>query len=932
MSGNGEKSFEKGEEVTHSAHGLSQVIADMQDGRVLVKVYGDSEDEDRDMIVSANELRAVEEVDAPATVAVASEKPVLPATAVAPMPQPDDPIDILVKYGIPGTPLRGKAPFLTAWQNCATTDEAQMRAWSRIPGVTGFGGVAKAEIGGFWVLETDSTDVAKRFKDATGETLPNDGLVTRSRQGGHRWFKQTAESIAMGNIPQGEVIGQDFSARVHNQQCVMPGSWHPLGGSYSMAHDAAPKDASTTLINWLKSQEVGAEAAAASVKSMKAKTETTETNVPTPSSEPVTEEEWASSESFRSRICSDEVFRKPGRNNTLSSYCFLRWVNEGCTAEELEADAREFNAVRLVPPLDRDEVTATVNGKLKLAQKGSEVKIAGAVVEKVRTAPVFIPPPTVEQVTQQKYEQGVQENADKADKIMDDLQKAYDDADLDAEPADESEANPYPMEAWAGTPIGQFADIATKDNFIPKEYFVNALVTVLGSICSKRIKAAHNSKQMVNLYTLLLSEDGGGGKNTAIDWSTALFPKKSELVRKPEGSKAGTGIVPKVKNVGTYLSSFASERGALNAFEMNDTVLQVYSEFTTLLEKTGINGSGAAFKDTIMNMYDAPTIVWSEKSDTDKKTKNRTFPDAVYNSIMAATTKDKWDEAGGLTSDKTFIERLNIIAVDKVKPVGILTYPEEELKKVRKVLLAYVGWLETRPMIWHFTPEAKEVFDTWFAAVLLRKEADQEAGVAGVTESYGRINTYCLRFISHLALWLAPTPKVLETLMQKQLEDCSIPQVFDEETGEVAEFGDDKPNDLTWEVEVTPEIVRRAILIAEYQIKARKQNLPADLDGADSLCENRVIKWATKLRSTTIGVLYKRGGLSKWGIGRALRAVSNVEKLGYIKTVANPRGSREMETKVIWWGDGTKQHKWVEGRGGKRAGAGRKPTTAVTKG
>jgi len=61
-----------------------------------------------------------------------------------------DPISVLTKYGMPGTPLRGKAPFLQGWQNSASKDAAQLE-----PGndscVTGFGGVAKAK---WWILGT----------------------------------------------------------------------------------------------------------------------------------------------------------------------------------------------------------------------------------------------------------------------------------------------------------------------------------------------------------------------------------------------------------------------------------------------------------------------------------------------------------------------------------------------------------------------------------------------------------------------------------------------------------------------------------------------------------------------------------------------------------------------------------------------------------
>src|SRR5205823_2423661 len=83
-------------------------------------------------------------------------------------------------------------------------------------------------------------------------------LITKSRQGGHRWFKHIPESIAMGNISQADVVGGDFSVRAHNEQCVMPFSLHPSGIFYALANDAAPKEAPAKLIAWLIKQKKAA--------------------------------------------------------------------------------------------------------------------------------------------------------------------------------------------------------------------------------------------------------------------------------------------------------------------------------------------------------------------------------------------------------------------------------------------------------------------------------------------------------------------------------------------------------------------------------------------------------------------------------------------------------------------------------------------------
>ncbi len=82
-------------------------------------------------------------------------------------PTPLDGALFMASLGIPQTPLRGKAPFLTDFPKTATTDHAQVRQWAvQYPGCN-FGSVGR-EGEYFVLLEADSTDVRKRF-EATGQ-------------------------------------------------------------------------------------------------------------------------------------------------------------------------------------------------------------------------------------------------------------------------------------------------------------------------------------------------------------------------------------------------------------------------------------------------------------------------------------------------------------------------------------------------------------------------------------------------------------------------------------------------------------------------------------------------------------------------------------------------------------------------------------------
>jgi Bifunctional DNA primase/polymerase, N-terminal len=167
----------------------------------------------------------------------------------------------LAAKGIPCTPVRpnSKQAFLPNFPATATTDVNQLLAWDVQYPNHNAACVARAEVGGIWVLEVDSPNVVERVRGETGHDL--NALQTfrvRSRPGrGHFYFRQTPASMAMGNLSQTYVVGQDWSARVHHQYVVAPGSIHPdTGQPYKALNDLQPIEAPQWLIDWLISQKI----------------------------------------------------------------------------------------------------------------------------------------------------------------------------------------------------------------------------------------------------------------------------------------------------------------------------------------------------------------------------------------------------------------------------------------------------------------------------------------------------------------------------------------------------------------------------------------------------------------------------------------------------------------------------------------------------
>lgn len=165
----------------------------------------------------------------------------------------------VLKYGIPVIPVlpKQKKAFITGWDEAATTDLTTIDGWDASYTDHNCAAVAKGTPDSFWFFEVDSKDVMDRIQAETGNDMP-DTFAVRSRPGrGHFYFRNTPESLAMGNIAQGPNIKHgDWSARVRNAYVVSPGSVHPSGDVYTTIVDVEPVPAPVWLIEWLKSQRV----------------------------------------------------------------------------------------------------------------------------------------------------------------------------------------------------------------------------------------------------------------------------------------------------------------------------------------------------------------------------------------------------------------------------------------------------------------------------------------------------------------------------------------------------------------------------------------------------------------------------------------------------------------------------------------------------
>jgi hypothetical protein len=216
-------------------------------------------------------------------------------------------------YQIPQIPLNGKAPFFTEWPAKASTDPTQIRAWwDQYRG--NFGSLAV--LGKHFIFETDSPAVRQRLK-ALGHDFTAK-LIIESRQGGHRYY---LSAPGIENIAQHAVKYADFSVWADAEQCVSPGSVHPISEKQYRVAGSGPLTAPTP-------EEISF---------------------------------WTSERKEKTSTIRDAqaMIRDGQRNSTLMSLAG-KYIDLGEDPEHVKERIREINSERCTVPLSDDELSKTI--------------------------------------------------------------------------------------------------------------------------------------------------------------------------------------------------------------------------------------------------------------------------------------------------------------------------------------------------------------------------------------------------------------------------------------------------------------------------------------------------------------------------------------------------------------------------------------------
>jgi hypothetical protein len=703
----------------------------------------------------------------------------------------------MAALGVPVIRLqpKSKVPLDKAWQTLATTDSQKILAWDAETPNANCGSVAKSN--GVLFFETDEPGVIERYEKETGESFRTFRVQSRKDRF-HFYFLQTDESRSCGTITQKEIpFG---SLRQNNAYVVSPGSIHPDSGLPYLLVDPSPIiPIPAGLVAWLISQRAKAQTSSPSLHG----------------SEPIPHGMHdVTLTAIAGKLRQDGLEREE-IEAVLIRTCEARCVGYG--SDYVDMCAKIAKSICRYPAGDPTP-TVLIGGKLP-----GEIT-AKQLAEQKALANASAPPPNHVEEVQEVTQNEIQE-----------------------------QVNEYPYWCWNGTLYEDFATLCGENNVVPKEYFIEAVKTVVGAICGHRILPFKAPNQESRFYSVLVGP-AGCGKSSATRWARDMF--------------IGTGLVYELAQTGGYTNigcaqgSFASSSGLIkNGFSRHDRILQVYDEATTMIEKFGIQGSGDSFLDAMNQIYERgnmPQLTTKESKDVLTK--------LVHTSILGCTTKEKWAASFVKTNSESsgFFQRLNIIASSEEGRVA--NWVEPDLSALADAFVRKIQPLEYQKVIVMRTPEAIEMFEKWFAA---KREEWKELSL----DVTGRINVQVQRNASHLA-WL----------MGGDVIPCP-----------------EKPDEPI-EVVCDEDVMERGIALAEYQVLARASNQPAPGKNDWAVVENRIKQVVREKGMISRSDLSREIRADNYGLQTLEKSINNLVAEGIIK-ICKQAGEmkRGRKTQVIVW-------------------------------
>lgn len=195
------------------------------------------------------------------------------------------------------------------------------------------------------------------------------------------------------------------------------------------------------------------------------------------------------------------------------------------------------------------------------------------------------------------------------------------DTDNDADAPDAIPRPKYPDHVWNGTAYGDFADICSEGNYIPKKFFSESLRTVTGSIVGDRLSCPVYGANP-RAFTIKIAGPGSG-KGTSEDRVRELFGDRWEGTTRTEGALlfGPKDIYWRKRGIGVCIINPASAPGLMKSIEprkmaKNETpnpmevweplprVISIQEEIRGMFANFANESTGAGLESILCELYD----------------------------------------------------------------------------------------------------------------------------------------------------------------------------------------------------------------------------------------------------------------------------------------------------------------------------------------
>lgn len=237
----------------------------------------------------------------------------------------------------------------------------------------------------------------------------------------------------------------------------------------------------------------------------------------------------------------------------------------------------------------------------------------------------------------------------------------------------------YPITAWEGTVVAEFAKLCADDNNIPRKMYAEAFRCALGAVVGDRLSCDGVEGALPRTYTVIVAPKGKG-KGTAIrravrffnqTWSSSrmsltpgLLSGERDFVWKPKGIGAwlaAASSVPGMARLTKDLESTIRNKPHMTWGNTLPRILSVHEEMKTFLSTLFIEGGvGSGMEGVVCQLWDDVTF-----HGTATGTREAVYGEMMF-SLLAGVTEQDWFDllSRGNAVGSGLMSRFNMIGTE----------------------------------------------------------------------------------------------------------------------------------------------------------------------------------------------------------------------------------------------------------------------------